>query len=118
MFFIQQFLFPIVHKIPTNFIILNWEIIISSSKPPIYNYYYYHQSQLKVQYRKKYQDLLAQQENLKILRQYVEKSRSKLLTEFNEWYKITYVGADERKDGLSSGDQVRICLSHNLVSLV
>ena len=35
---------------------------------------------------------------LKTLNQYVEKSRSKLLTEFNEWYRICYIGAETMDD--------------------
>jgi hypothetical protein len=50
--------------------------------------------QLKADYRMKYEALQHEQSCLKTLNQYVDKARSKLLAEFEEWYRVCYIGGE------------------------
>ena len=50
--------------------------------------------QLKSDYRKKYDTLQCEQACLKALNQYVDKARYKLLAEFEEWYRVCYIGGE------------------------
>ena len=50
--------------------------------------------QLKTEYREKYGRLKELQACVKIVKQYMDRSRSKLLSEFAEWFKVCYVGGE------------------------
>ncbi len=68
--------------------------------------------QLKADYRKKYESLQLEQSCLKTLNQYVDKARSKLLAEFDEWYRICYIGG-EPIDGGTVCEEVDAESPHN-----
>ncbi len=50
--------------------------------------------QLKSDYRKKYESLQVEKACLKTLSQFVDKARAKLLAEFDDWYRVCYVGGE------------------------
>lgn len=50
--------------------------------------------QMKSEYRKKYETLQVEKACLKTLNQFVDKARGKLLAEFDEWYRICYIGGE------------------------
>ena len=57
-----------------------------------YNHFLLITSQLKTQYRSLYSSLQLSQSEVQYCRQYVDETRHRLLTEFDQWYKESFIG--------------------------
>ena len=66
-----------------------------------------HNSQLKSQYREQHASLLEVQTELQYCRQYVDQCRTRLLAEFDVWYKLSFLGDGGEEEGGREEEKVR-----------
>ena len=70
----------------------------------------YEHTQLKKDYRKQYDNLQSIQDQVDYCKRFVDESRNRLISEFESWYRLSFVGEMTEEDHRKYSKDPLVCV--------